>query len=533
MEIDRTLLLQTFAAEADEQLQVMEQGLVALELRPADAELLAAVFRAAHTFKGNAAVVGLEALALRAHVIEDALDSMRTHAAPVSSGAVSELLTTLDTLRSELRQSLAREPVDLAGTSALGPDDGAFAANRHRTLRIDAAKLDRMLSLSGEISIARGRLRAQLAAEDAHGAELRLAAALETHLEADRLHRELQEEIMQARMVPVGPMFRQYQRVVRDLALSLGKRVALSITGEDVELDTTVSDHVRDPIMHMLRNALDHGIETPERRSAAGKDPVGRLTLGARREANSIFIELSDDGAGFDTQRIAQRARQLGDERASELGEEELLRLVMEPGFSTADGVSELSGRGVGMDVVRRNIDALRGTVSIASRRGQGSTIGLRLPLTLAIIDGFFVEVAGETYVLPLESVTECIELPSDQRTHADGCGVHDFRGQALPYVRLRELFGLGGAPPRREHLAIVRHGERQAGIAIDAPLGQDQAVIKPLSKLFHGIAAVAGSTITGSGHVALILDVAAVLDLAVARAPGSRGVTDSSREVA
>jgi two-component system chemotaxis sensor kinase CheA len=269
----------------------------------------------------------------------------------------------------------------------------------------------------------------------------------------------------------------------------------------------------------MLRNAIDHGIELPEERVARGKDPVGRLTLGARREASHIFIELSDDGAGFDRKRIGERAREDGDAAAGTLDDEDLLRIVTKPGFSTADGVSDLSGRGVGMDVVRRNIEALRGSIRIRSREGRGSTIGLRLPLTLAIIDGFFVEVAGETYVLPLDNVTECIELPRSERAERDGSGVYNFRGKALPYMRLRDLFALQGAAPAREHIAIVKHGERHAGIAVDGLLGQDQAVIKPLGALFRDVPAVSGSTITGSGNVALILDVAAILRLCDERA--------------
>ncbi len=513
MEIDRAELMQVFLAEAEEQLTVMEQGLVALEVRPDDGELLAEVFRAAHTLKGNASTVGQHKLAERAHVVEDTLDAMRSRTQAVTTEAISSLLEVVDALRVLLRDGLVAEHARERGHGYLHAEEPAQPHLR-RTLRIDAAKLDRMLSLSGEISIARGRLRAHLSGGAERDVHPLLEQALQTHLEADRLHRELQEEIMQARMVPIGPLFRQYKRVVRDLALSHGKRAELSIAGEDVEIDTTVSDHVRDPIMHMLRNALDHGIETPERRIARGKDPVGRLTLGARREASNIFIELSDDGAGFDTRRIAERAEEQGHERVSSLGEDELMRLVMEPGFSTAEGVSELSGRGVGMDVVRRNIEALRGSVAIRSRPGEGSTISLRLPLTLAIIEGFFVEVAGETYVLPLDTVTECLELPRDQVTHADGCGVYNFRGQALPYLRLRALFALPGAAPAREHVAIVRHGERLAGIAVDNLLGQDQAVIKPLGRLFRDVPAVSGSTITGNGNVALILDVSALLRL-------------------
>jgi len=544
MEIDHALLMQTFSAEAEEQLAAMEQGLCGIEQRPDDGELLASVFRAAHTFKGNAGTVGLHALAAHADAIEDALDAMRTGRLAVDARLVSALLAAVDALRAELAatgdegagdegaskahdaafaavQRLVKptgerlpvaQPAESAG--GLAARASASAPAHGNTLRIDAAKLDRMLSLSGELSIARGRLRTHLLGAGPGALE----QALESHVEADRLYRELQDEIMRARLVPLGPIFRQYQRVVRDLALEHGKRAELMIEGEDVEIDTTVAEHVRGPIMHMLRNALDHGIESPERRNAVGKDAVGRITLVARRDASHIAIELRDDGAGFSRSKIAARAG-LALEDAHALEDAELLERVFEPGFSTAELRSALSGRGVGMDVVRRNIEALRGTVAITSEEGVGSTVVLRLPLTLAIIDGFFVDVAGDTYVIPLEAVTECQELLPETVRHADGSGVVSFRGQPLPYLRLRELFGLEHAAPGREHIAVVKIGERQAGIAVDALLGQDQAVIKPLGPLFRDVPAVAGSTIGGDGRVALILDVAALLDLAEARA--------------
>ena len=508
MEIDRALLMRTFVAEAEEQLVSMEQGLVAIELDPTDAEVLAAIFRAAHTLKGNAAVVGLQLLAQRTDAVEETLAALREGSQAVTPELISTLFGAVDELRQELRRSLSLEDGQSAGLLSSSSGSGGASG----TLRIDATKLDRMLSLSGEISIARGRLRTQLqvAGKDA------LEHALDAHLEADRLYRELQDEIMRARLVPLGPIFRQYQRVVRDLALEHGKRAELVIEGEGVEIDTTVGEQVRGPLMHMLRNALDHGIEQPAVRRALGKSPTGRITLGARRDASHIVIELRDDGAGFSRRRIAARAGlPVGSEPG--LADGELLRLVLQPGFSTKETASDLSGRGVGMDVVRKNIEALRGSVAIESEEGAGSRITLRLPLTLAIIDGFYVEVAGETYVIPLETLTECQELDTSTVRHEDGCGVLNFRGEALPYLRLRELFELGGAPGR-EHVAIVRSGDRHAGIAVDTLLGQDQAVIKPLSSVFRHLPAVAGSTITGSGRVALILDVAELLRLAETR---------------
>jgi len=280
-----------------------------------------------------------------------------------------------------------------------------------------------------------------------------------------------------------------------------------------VEVDTAVAEHIRDPITHMIRNALDHGIESPQVRERLGKSPSGCITLSARHSAGSIVIELKDDGAGLDRSRIAAQARVRGlvaDPEA--ITEDELCGLVFEPGLSTADTVTELSGRGIGLDVVRRSIEALRGSVGIESWEGRGTAITLRFPLTLAVIGGLMVGVAGETFIIPLDGVVECLELPPDRGPETADRGVVNLRGEALPYVRLRRLFDVQGDPPARELVVVVRHGREQAGLCVDAVLGESQNVIKPLGKLFHGIAGIAGSTILGSGQVALILDLPTLL---------------------
>lgn len=318
---------------------------------------------------------------------------------------------------------------------------------------------------------------------------------------------------MKVRMVPLGPIFRRYLRTVRDVAAAHGKQARLVVEGEDVEVDTSVVEHIRDPLTHMIRNAIDHGIEAPDVRRRRGKDPCGCVTLRAFRDAGSIVIQVADDGAGLDRARIADRARALGTVPDLEaLTDQQLHRLVLEPGFSTADAVTDLSGRGVGLDVVRRNVERLRGAVEIESRDGGGTTITLRLPLTLAIIAGFAVGVAGETYLMPLDAVVECLDLPREECPHADGRGVLNLRGAALPYLRLREVFGLGGSPPEREQVVVVDHDGGQVGLAVDALYGESQTVIKPLGKLVRNATGFAGSAILGSGKVALILDVAALL---------------------
>jgi two-component system chemotaxis sensor kinase CheA len=339
-------------------------------------------------------------------------------------------------------------------------------AGKSRTLRVDIDKLDRMLNLTGEIAIARGRLTEMLT----HASEFSAADLLEAHQDADRLYLELQEQVMKVRMVRIGPLFRQFSRTIRDVAGAAGKVVRLVIEGEEVEVDTAVIENIRDPLAHMIRNAIDHGIEAPEVRAAAGKDPCGLITLGAYHAGGSIVIRMTDDGAGFDRERIIARAREIGyifD--ADKLTDQDVYRMVFEAGFSTAESVTGLSGRGVGMDVVRRNIESLRGTISVESRAGRGATITVRLPLTLAIIDGFSVGVGGETYVVPLDTVVECLELPGDIHTKADNeTGVINLRGEPLPFLRLRDHFDVLGDAPERESVVVVQYESGRAGIAVD-----------------------------------------------------------------
>jgi len=488
---DRDLLLQTFLTEAGEHLRTLEESLVALEARPDDAELLNGIFRVAHSLKGDALMVGFPRIAEFAHGLEDLLERLRDGALVVDADVTSLLLRAVDVLRALLAAAAAGQdtvPADLEATQAAivaacaGPDAEPSAPAEQAattkvamtaeagTLRVDVAKLDRMLNLTGEIAIARGRVAQMMAALPAHvGQEI-----LEAHRDADRLQMELQEQVMKARMVPVGPFFRQYARTVRDVARAHGKAVRLVTEGDDVEMDTRVVERLRDPITHMIRNSIDHGIESPELRAALGKAPEGCLTLRAAHEGGLIVIEVHDDGAGFNRQRIAERARETGIAAdPQQLPDSDLLSLVFAPGFSTAETVTDLSGRGVGMDVVRRNIEGLRGNLSIASVDGEGATITIRLPLTLAIIDGFGVGVGDETYVVPLDAVLECLALPADSHQDGDGHGVINLRGEPLPYLRLRDRFNATGAAPRREHVLVVQHAGGRAQQCMEA-LGRD-----------------------------------------------------------
>lgn len=550
------LIQRTFLVESAERIAELEQLLLAAERGVCDAEAIRTLFRAAHTIKGDAACLGYEALTAFTHTLENVLDGVRAGRLALGVDLAGALLDAVDVLRELLAdtahkrdrltdaardvqarlEALAAGPATAAApcrgpAQEEGPGAAVPARTRAGTLRVDIDRLDRLLDLTGEITIARGRLTSALETRDGARDEL-----LETHREADRLFADLQELVSRLRMVPLGPLFRSFSRVVRDVASTTGKQATLVLEGEEVEVDTSIAEHVRDPLIHLVRNAIDHGLETPEERVRLGKPASGRLTLRASHGAGSITIELSDDGTGLQRERIVERARERGHASPETLSDAELWRLLFEPGFSTAASVTALSGRGVGLDVVRRDIEGLRGQVTVASRAGAGTTMTLRLPLTLALIDGFGVGVGGESYVLPLDAVVECLELPPSERTDR-GEGVLNLRGAPLPYVRLRHAFGLApAADGSRESVVVVRHDGGLAGLAVDALDGGSQAVIKPLGPFFRGLRGVSGSTILSSGKVALILDVAALVRdaaarLAAAGAPAEEAPTDTSLE--
>jgi two-component system chemotaxis sensor kinase CheA len=509
LELDPDRLLETFRAETEEQLVTMEEALVALEARPDEPSALQAAFRAVHTLKGNAASLGFAPLAEVAHVVEDLLDRLRVNALGVNEGVVTLLLQAVDTMRQLAPQGAA--PEELPGL--LGSGSALLAAGHETatsTLRVPVGRLDRMLDLSGEAAVANDRL-AQLLQQQV-GADHE--AVLEAHRDAQRVLLDLQQEILGLRMVPVGPSFRQQLRTLRDAARTSGKLARLQIEGEDVEVDTRIVEQLRGPLTHMVRNALDHGIESPERRAAAGKDPQGLITLRASHSSGLVLIELKDDGGGLDRERIRARARDLMVD-AESLGDRELLQLVFEPGFSTAEGVTTLSGRGIGLDVVRRNVEALRGSVEVHSEPGMGSCFRIRVPLTVAIVPGFLVTAGDETYVIPLEAVQECADLPAAAGNTAQLTGLGQLRGAALPYLRLRVAFGSPAAAPARESLVVVTHAGRRAALAVDALLGERQIVLKPAGHLLRNRPGVAGSTILGNGSVALVLDVPALVQSA------------------
>ena len=387
-------------------------------------------------------------------------------------------------------------------------------AQESRSVRVDADKLDQLINLVGELIIAGASVNMI-----AHRAKVTELAEATSKL--SMLVEDVRDSALQLRMVKIGATFSRFQRVVHDVSRDLGKDVALIIDGEDTELDKTVVEKIGDPLMHLVRNSMDHGIESAELRIARGKPAQGTLKLNAFHDSGAIVITVQDDGGGLKRERILSKAIERGlVDAGHHLSDAEVYALIFEPGFSTAEQITNLSGRGVGLDVVKRNITALRGTVGLTSEEGVGTTVTVRLPLTLAIIDGFLVEVGKRVFAIPLDMIEECVAYTAEPD--------HDYtnlRGQVLPFIRVRELFGITAPPPvKGENIVVLKYAGQKAGLVVDTLLGEFQTVIKPLGQMFNQVTCISGSTILGSGDVALILDVPQLVRRSVSSQPKNAG---------
>lgn len=413
---------------------------------------------------------------------------------PASPPPIGEVLVEQQVVHREVVEAAAQKQAAVSEKKAV----------ESRMVRVQADKLDQLIDLVGELVIAGAS--ANLLAQKSGRAELTESTSV-----LSRLVENIRDAALQLRMVQIGETFNRFNRVVRDASRELGKDIDLVITGAETELDKSVVEKLGDPLMHLVRNAIDHGIEAAAVRAAHGKPERGTVGLNAYHDSGSIVIEVSDDGGGLPRDKIRRKAIDKGlIDEAAVLTDDEIVNLIFEAGFSTADKVTNISGRGVGMDVVRRNIQALRGTVNVSTREGEGSTFTIRLPLTLAIIDGFLTSVEKASYVIPLDSVVECIEL-GDERLDRNYLNL---RGEVLPIVNLRELFEIEGEAPARRSVVVVQYAGTKAGIVIDKLHGEFQTVIKPLGALFRHLRGIGGSTILGSGEVALILDVPAMVQI-------------------
>jgi two-component system chemotaxis sensor kinase CheA len=531
VDVDYHELFQLYMVEAEECLASLEEGLVNLEQRPEDHELIAEIFRAAHTLKGNSSSLGFQSLAQFSHEVEEFLHRFRNGEQHPDGELISLLLRAVDVMNRWLPslevgiehpmtgeqlevhaellrfgKSSAAATIPAAGDAPDESDDKTSALPAaKRTMRVEARRMDALLDLVGEISIAAERVRRHVELIP----EALRRDALDTVEDQDRLLRDLYDNVMRSRMVPVGPTFRRHLRTVRDLARATGKQVQLVLEGEETEVDMSVVEALSDPLVHMIRNAIDHGIELPETRVAAGKSAIGTITLRASHDRGEIVLRIADDGAGMQRDRIRALAAKAGLQPET-MSDRELVDLVFRPGFSTADAVTGTSGRGVGMDVVRRNIEKVRGQIVIETTEGKGTVVSVRLPLTLAVIPGFGVRVGGEAFVIPMSAVEECLEQAPPDTSQATG--VLHVRGDAIPYVRLRHFFGFEKRVETREIVVVVLHQDRRAGLVVDEIYGESQTVIKPLGPLLRGMPGVTGTAVLGSGAVAMVLDPGAVI---------------------
>ncbi|NOZ62859.1 MAG: chemotaxis protein CheA [Calditrichaeota bacterium] len=376
-------------------------------------------------------------------------------------------------------------------------------------IRVSSEKLDNLINLVGELVTAQASL-AQTVLKNNDSRYLAIAEELE------RLTAGLRDIAMEIRLIPLGSLFGKYRRLVRDLARTQKKEINFVFEGGETELDKTIIDRLGDPLVHLIRNSIDHGIELPEIREKNGKPRAGTIRISARQSGADVWIQISDDGKGMDPEKIHARAVEKGIVPANlPLSTSEILQLIFKPGFSTAEEVSDISGRGVGMDVVKKNVKDLRGTVSVKSEVGKGTTISLRLPLTLGIIDGLVIKAGSERFVLPISVVQDCQEFYVEGTTRFKHREILEIRGEVISYIRLREHFAISGNPPERGHLVIAQVNDQKIGIVVDEIEGEHQIVIKSLGKLYRNVDGLSGATILGDGSVALILDAGKLIEIA------------------
>jgi two-component system chemotaxis sensor kinase CheA len=427
-------------------------------------------------------------------------DDMKLVCAPLSAAEIPALPAKLE------KPVADPPPLDVTVDPANNPTPSRrWDDKSNATVRVQAERLDELMDRVGELVIAQARLSQLAAATD----DIAIKAIAE---EIERLAASLRDTTMGARMVPIGSLFGRFRRLVHDLSRDLGKPVEFVTSGEDTELDKTMIERLADPLVHLIRNAIDHGIEDTASRSTAAKTEIGRIEVAAVHAGAQVLVTVRDNGAGLNTARIRAKAEEQGlIAPGAALSDQDIHQFLFHPGFSTAQTVSALSGRGVGMDVVKRTIEAMRGSIDISTVLGKGTTVTLRLPLTLAIIEGLLIRVGEGRYIIPLSAVEECAELtPAEER--ARGRDFLNMRGDLVPFLRLRDLFDVAGEPDRYQKIIIASAGEARVGLIVDQIIGSHQSVIKSLSKLHSDVTMFSGATILGDGSAALILDVAQLL---------------------
>ena len=564
-------VVREFLVESHENLSRLDQDLIELELRPKDTALLASVFRTIHTIKGTCGFFAFSTLEKISHQAETLLSQLRDGKRELNPSLVSLILETVDATRKvlasieasgeegpdlyeDLTERLRVEAQCLDGNesrsspqelpdAAAGLHQGGGSSERpvgakvedditrssavaDANIRVGVVHLDKLMDLVGELVLTRNQILQ-------FNAEREDPALNATAQRLNLITTELQEGVMKTRMQPIGMVWNKLPRVVRDMAVALGKQIRLEMDGADTELDRTIIEAIKDPLVHLVRNSCDHGIEPPDVRTGAGKSPQGKLTLRAYHEGGQVNIEIGDDGIGIDVAKVKQKAVEKGllrPEQAEKLSDREALNLIFQPGFSTAQTVTKVSGRGVGLDVVKSNIEKIGGVVDVCNRPGEGATVKLKIPLTLAIIPGLVITSGGERFVIPQVSLLELIRLEGDSsEKHIEqvhGTPVYRRRGSLLPIAYLNRVLGLQSADGADAVSIVVLQAEdRQFGLMVDGINDTQEIVVKPLGKQLKGLTEYAGATIMGDGRVALILDVLGI---------GQRsGVLAESREQA
>jgi two-component system chemotaxis sensor kinase CheA len=508
-----------------------------------DVELLNAIFRYVHTIKGTSSFIGFEQMSELTHKFEDVLNKLRKFELKLNPEIMDVILEAQDLMKVLLSKLEANDlsPIDISGVVSklerisrgefLIEEDVEKASVDNvsqklqskvidKTVRIDVERLDELMNLVGELVLGRNRLTQIVSGivERFEGESL-ARELMDTIAQVDYLTSELQAVVMRARMMPIAKVFSKFPRIVRDLSRDLNKEVELLIYGEETEVDKSVIESIHDPLVHLIRNAIDHGIETPQERKAVGKPEKGKVILRAEHEGNFIVITVEDDGRGIDPERVRRKAVEkkiITEQEASSISDRDALNLIFLPGFSTASKVTNVSGRGVGLDVVKANITKLNGMIDVQSTLGQGTKFILKLPLTLAIIQGLLVDVCGEIFIIPLSSVIEVVRIPRSQVHSIKGREIIRLRDSVLPLVRLANIFNLSSNGDFKENLYVVVVGlaEKKLGIVVDGLVGQKEVVIKSLGSYLNNVRGIAGATILGDGTVRMIVDVAQIFKM-------------------
>ncbi|WP_456427657.1 chemotaxis protein CheA [Rhodocaloribacter sp.] len=559
-------ILESFVVETQEIFEELDNDLLDLEQNAHDPELVDKIFRAVHTVKGTSGFLSLEQISVLAHHFEDVLNRLRKGQLELVPGMMDVMFEAFDMMKALLQQVVDEQLVEIDLSGVIGslerisegtfsaeapetpsedrtgatdeaPEAAADANAEHpatakkverktsgrserntETIRVEVRRLDSLMDLVGELVLGRNRLLQLVSDLDGeHDSQDLIRELVDTSTQVDFITTELQAAVMHTRMVQIGRVFNKFPRVVRDLAKEFNKQIDLVIEGQETEVDKSLIEEISDPLVHLIRNASDHGVETPEVRRAQGKPERGTIRLTAAHEGNHIVIRVEDDGAGIDPEKIKAHAISKGlitRKEAEEMKDQNVFDLIFAPGFSTAKSVSQVSGRGVGMDVVKTNITRLNGAIQIDSKIGEGTRFTLKLPLTLAIIQSLLVHVGKETFAIPLHSVLEVVGLKDGDVQTIRGREVIRLREQVMPLVRIGKTLNVKDAhtDDSRSYAVIVGIAHHRLGLIVDDLIGQKEIVIKPLGSFLKKTPAIAGSTILGDGRVIMILDMAEIV---------------------